>query len=240
MKISILIEFFHIYFIMASLVCFGSCNGVISKEENLFRTNVIKLNELLIEYENIPDENKVDGMTTIITKNKMRTKSFYEKTAADWRSIDNTLFKLQKSDLLNKWKLDMIFCRSVLCSKLVEIDAKEDTVLKSISAIDEYISNYSRYKLNKWTKKAMRESVFNNYAKVFTPQFSDEENISIIFQMMKAFQFMRQRNYVEAIKIYKNIVINYPTSYLVDNAKIQIKTCKELNDVLLKTSIRGN
>jgi len=213
---------------MACLLWIGSCGGSTTQEEKLFKNTVEELNQLIIQFEDIPDETTTQGHKATISKNRVRVKSFYATTAKEWNSIDDRLLELRNSELGSNWKLDAIFCRAVLHTKLVEITPSRELVLKTIQALEDYISNSVDKKLNKWTKNAMEDSVLKNYRKVFAPKFSDEENISIIFQMLKAFELMILKEYNEAIVIYETIVKKYPESYLVDSAKAQITTCKQL------------
>ena len=207
-----------------------SCDRGISTEEDIFKSSVKRLSQLIIEYENIPDETKLNGTKAIISKNREEVKSFYEKTIREWQTIDNNLLELRNSKLDDKWKLDTIFCRAVLYTKLVEMNSQREIVLKTISILNDYVTNFSGKELNRWTKQALKKAVLNNYGKVFTVQLSDEENIAIIFRMLIAFQYMRLKEYDRALQTYEALLTHYPQSFLSDSVKVQINICRELRE----------
>ena len=224
-----------IRFCFVSLIVFCaifnvSCDRGISTEEENFKSNVKRLSHLIIRYENIPDETKLVGTKAIISKNKKEVESFYEKTINEWQTIDNNLLELRNSKLEDKWKLDTIFCRAVLYTKFVEMNSQSEIVSKTISILNDYVSNFSDKGINRWTKAALKKAVLNNYGKVFTAQLSDEENIAIIFRMLIAFQFMRLKDYDRALQTYEPILTQYPQSFLADSVRVQIDTCKELRE----------
>ena len=224
-----------IRFCFGSLIIFCaifnvSCDRGISTEEDIFRSSVKRLSQLIIEYENIPDETKLNGTKAIISKNKEEVKSFYEKTISEWQKIDNNLLELKNSKLDDKWKLDTIFCRAVLYTKLVVMNSQNETVSKTINILNDYVSNFSNKEINSWTKAALKKAVLNNYGKVFTVQLSDEENIAIIFRMLIAFQYMRLKEYDRALQTYEALLTQYPQGFLADSVKVQIDTCRELRE----------
>lgn len=230
-----------VYFFVSLLLFINieACDRISSQAEIAFKKNVKKLNELLIEYKQIPVEKKKKGYATAAGKNQKELDSFNKKTAKEWESIDNALSEFEKSESLIGWKIDAFFCRAVMYNALVEIDYQnKGLVKKAINSLEDYIAIASEGRLDKWTKEAMGKSVFENYRKLFHPNFSDEENISVIFQMYIGMNLMRLKEYEKAVTYYKNIVINYPTTLLAETAKVQIKTCRDAlegklpNDVL--------
>ena len=205
-----------------------SCDRGISTQEEIFKSSVKMLSQLIIEYENIPDETKLYGTKAIISKNEEEVKSFYKKTISEWQTIDNNLLELRGSKLDDKWKLDTMFCRAVLYTKLVEMNSQREIVSKTISILNDYVTNFSNKELNRWTKTALKKAVLNNYRKIFTAQLSDEINIAITFRMLIAFQFMRLKEYDRALIAYEALLTQYPQNFLADSVKMQINTCKEL------------
>ena len=221
-------RFCFVSFIIFCAIFNVSCDRGISTEEEIFKSSVKRLSQLIIEYEKIHDETKLNGTKAIISKNKEEVKSFYEKTINEWQTIDNNLLELRNSKLDDKWKLDTIFCRAVLYTKLVEMNSQSEIVSKTISILNDYVSNFSDKEINRWTKPALKKAVLNNYGKVFTAQLSDEENIAIIFRTLIAFQFMRLKEYDRSLQAYEAILTQYPQSFLADSVKVQIDTCKEI------------
>ena len=110
------------------------------------------------------------------------------------------------------------------------MNSQSEIVSKTISILNDYVSNFSDKGINRWTKAALKKAVLNNYGKVFTAQLSDEENIAIIFRMLIAFQFMRLKDYDRALQTYEAILTQYPQSFLADSVRVQIDTCKELRE----------
>lgn len=212
---------------MAFFISIDACSKKYSHEEKIFKRNVKRLNQLLIEYEKIPVKEKDSGFATIVWKDKDRLNSFYKKTLYEWENIGNALADIINLKTSDKWKIDAIFCRAVMYNVLVEIDIqKTDLIKKAINSLKDYIDIANRGKLDKWTKKAMGKSTFNNYRKLFNSDISDEINISIIFQMYIGAHLMRLNEYEKAIKYYETIIKNYPVCLLAKTAKVQIKTCK--------------
>ena len=108
------------------------------------------------------------------------------------------------------------------------MNSQREIVSKTISILNDYVTNFSNKELNRWTKTALKKAVLNNYRKIFTAQLSDEINIAITFRMLIAFQFMRLKEYDRALIAYEALLTQYPQNFLADSVKMQINTCKEL------------
>ena len=206
----------------------SSCQKTLSNEAREFKKCINSLNDLLIQYENIPNKEKKQQNVTFTWKDKKELDRYISINKNDFQEIENCFHKLSNLTNFKEWKVDIIFCQALMFNLFVGINPKDTNLIrKTIGALSDFVENAQNSRLHEITKKGMKTSIFNRYKKLFDGNLSDEINLSIIFQMHIALHMMRLNQYQQAIRIYNNIIEKYPSSVLADTARVQIKTCKD-------------
>ena len=213
------------------LFCFlylGACDSTSSQGERDLKGVLRRLNHLRHNYDKIPVKKKQQGTAFIIWKDKKQLKSFYEEYQNEFKSIDNTLFKIINMRDEKVWYDDAIFCRSILYLLWTRVDPDDELVKKAIDVSGHYVDLSFNYNIEKRTKTALRESFWNKYKDVISADLSYEENARMIFQSYIAYLLLKLENYKAAIEQYELVAKTYRGTKLSEYAKKQVNGIKDV------------
>ena len=102
----------------------SSCQKTLSNEAREFKKCINSLNDLLIQYENIPNKEKKQQNVTFTWKDKKELDRYISINKNDFQEIENCFHKLSNLTNFKEWKVDIIFCQALMFNLFVGINPK--------------------------------------------------------------------------------------------------------------------
>jgi hypothetical protein len=212
---------------LGNFLLFGCNKGLSEPEEELEKT-FARISTMVDEYYKLPVKHRQLSSGVLVWRDRAAADSFYKQHSRELSRIDQELLELLNREQANTLKDDALLGRGICYWLLSELQPAVDTQERAIGVWTE-IGNKAPLHLRDFAKASTQKSFLSRFEAILTPTLSFEENVDVVFHVLRAQALLRMKKYASAIEVNEIVAKRYPSSTYADKfVKSQIETIRDL------------